>query len=123
MLSDGGVNLYYKWDAPFEGHCCDEMRLHGPDQMHVTTHLTVGEESCSYRVVYWRAGSSGNGGEQELPPTTAPPPQIASFPLPMEATTTASPLLASLIRSASKVALQVRGFPGGIAGESVVAQA
>ena len=58
--------MYYKWDDPFGGHCCDEMRLRGPDELHVTTHLTVGEHSCAYRVVYWREGSSGSG--EELPP-------------------------------------------------------
>jgi len=64
---EGGINIYYKWDDPYAGYCCDEMRLHGKDELHVTTHLTVGtEDHYSYRVIYWREGTSGSG--EDLPP-------------------------------------------------------
>jgi hypothetical protein len=88
VLLEGGINLYYKWDDPFGGHCCDEMRLISQDEMHVTTHLMVGVDSCTYRVVYWRAGTNGSGED--------PPPPTSSAPL----------LMSNFIRSASKMALQ-----------------
>ncbi|GAX84391.1 hypothetical protein CEUSTIGMA_g11813.t1 [Chlamydomonas eustigma] len=85
---DGGLNMYYKWDEPHAGHCCDEMRLHGNDELHITTHLVVGHESCAYRVVYWRKGTRGSGE------TPSP-----------------SSSLASMMRSASQAALDVlKGF-------------
>ena len=87
-VEQGGVNLYYKWDDPFGGYCCDEMRLHGKDEMHVMTHLTVGTDNYSYRVIYWREGTMGSG--EVLQPT----------------------LSTLLRRTASKMALQMQGALG-----------
>ena len=98
---EGGVNLYYKWDDPFGGHCCDEMRLRGQDELHVTTHLTVGEAQCSYRVIYWRSGSSGSGMAPQ--PMTSP--------------------LTHLMRSASKVALQMQDALGMVDSRAVAQHA
>lgn len=68
--------------------------------MHVTTHLTVGEESCSYRVVYWREGTTGSG--EALPPAA---------------------LSTLLRRTASKMALQMQGALGMVDSKAVAQHA
>ncbi len=43
------------------------MRLRGSNELHITTHMGVGTGGCTYRVVYWRAGTTGSG--EDLPPS------------------------------------------------------
>lgn len=59
----GGLNLYYQFGEPLAGRCVDEIRLANENELHITTHLTVGEETCAYRVVYHRLGSRSSSKE------------------------------------------------------------
>ncbi len=75
--------------APHAGHSCDEVRLVGSNELHITTYLTViGKGSCAYRVVYWRAGTTGSG--KVLPPPPSP--------------------LMNMIKSASQKAFEAMGI-------------
>mmetsp|Transcript_31004 Transcript_31004/g.68772 ORF Transcript_31004/g.68772 Transcript_31004/m.68772 type:complete len:354 (+) Transcript_31004:90-1151(+) len=54
LEAHGGLTIFYKWDEPLAGQACDEVQLVGRDELHITTHLEVGDKSCAYTVVYHR---------------------------------------------------------------------
>lgn len=62
---------------PLQGHCCDEIKLHGPDELHITTHLHVGDESTTYRVVYRRTAASHAPSAAASPPPALKAPHLA----------------------------------------------
>lgn len=54
VLPDGGVRLDLGWGEPYSGKGYDEFRLETDNELHVTSHLSVGNRKHTYTIVYKR---------------------------------------------------------------------